>query len=185
MHETQHDLERMQAVMDESYHRAGDHLLQVHELERRLSALQVAQRMQGMVLLTLATASSDGRPFTGPVDGFLVKGALYFGSSPHSLRFRHLRSRPYVSATHLPGEHFALTVHGKAVEIDLDDDKDARVAALRQVCIEQYGESWLEWGAGSAYARIEAQRMFAFHLDEPGAAEDDAPGTGVEATASA
>lgn len=55
-----------------------------------------------MRLLALATVTSNGRPVVGPVDGIFYRGAFHFGSAPDSLRFRHIRSRPHVSATHLP-----------------------------------------------------------------------------------
>src|SRR6476646_9095598 len=121
MHETPEDLARLQALLDGSYARAGAHLLGIHEPQRRLDAAGVAGRLQGMVLLTLATATADGRPITGPVDGIFYRGAFHFGSSPDSVRFRHIRARPAVSATHLPGEHLGVTVHGRATVVDLLD----------------------------------------------------------------
>ena len=58
-----------------------------------------------MSLLALATVTADGRPLVSPVDGIFYRGAFYFGSAPDSVKFRHIRARPQVSATHLPGEH--------------------------------------------------------------------------------
>ncbi len=78
-----------------------------------------------MRLLALATVTADGRPLVGPVDGVFYRGAFYFGSSPDSIRFRHLRRRPWVSATHVPGEELAVTVHGRAVPIDVADPEQA------------------------------------------------------------
>lgn len=172
MYETADDLARMQQIMDASYQAAGDHLLSIHEPARRLTAAEIAPRLDGMILLTLATSTADGRPLAGPVDGFLVRGDLCFGSSPDSLRFRHIEARPHVSATHLPGEHFGLTVHGTAEVLDFDDDEDSCAATLRQICLENYGPEWNEWGEGAAYARITAAKLFAFHMDP----EDPAAG---------
>src|SRR4051794_27122928 len=112
MHETPEDLAALQAVLDASYERGGAHLLGIHTPERRLDGAGIAERLQGMVLLTLATSTADGRPITGPVDGIFYRGAFHFGSSPLSVRFRHIEARPQVSATHLPGEELAVTVHG-------------------------------------------------------------------------
>src|SRR4051812_13327471 len=114
MHERPDDLAALQAVIDDSYAHASAHLLQVHAPERRLDAAGVAAELPGMRLLVLATSSADGRPITGPVDGVFYRGCFHFGSAPDSLRFRHIRARPEVSATHLPGEHLAVTVHGIA-----------------------------------------------------------------------
>src|SRR5579862_5114128 len=110
MHETPADLEALQQLLDRSYERAGAHLREVTTPERRLDAGQVAERLDGMTLLVLATVTADGRPIGGPVDGIFFRGAYYFGTSPESIRFRHLRTRPAVTATHLPSESFSVSV---------------------------------------------------------------------------
>src|SRR6476660_5941400 len=106
MHETPEDLTALQALLDRSYARAGEHFRRITTDERRLDAAQVCERLQGMTLLVLATVTKDGRPLNGPVDGIFYRGHFHFGSSPDSVRFRHIASRPFVSATHLPAEEF-------------------------------------------------------------------------------
>jgi hypothetical protein len=76
-----------------------------------------------MRLLALATLSRDGRPFVGPVDGVFFRGSFHFSSSNDSLRVRHIRERPFVSATHLLGEDFAVTVHASALVLDATDQQ--------------------------------------------------------------
>jgi Pyridoxamine 5'-phosphate oxidase len=163
--ETAEDLQRLQDLLDRSYEAAGAHLREVITPERRLTASQVAERLEGMCLLTLATVSADGRPINGPVDGFFYRGEWYFGSSHDSLRFRHLRQRPFVSATHLPAEALSVTTHGRALEIDIRTHEDG---AFRQSLLEYYGTRYAGSEAfidSAAYARIEAERMFTFYLD--------------------
>ena len=163
MHETAEDLARLQELIDRSYAGAGPHLLRIHTPERRLSAEQVAERLTGMRLLALATVSRAGKPFVGPVDGIFYRGAFHFGSAPDSLRFRHIRARPRVSATHLPGEELGVTVHGRAVAVDVREGGFRR--ALLEVYVPRYGEQWEEFlDSGPTYARIDADRMFAFAL---------------------
>jgi Pyridoxamine 5'-phosphate oxidase len=165
MHETPEDLEALQALLDSSYERAGEHLLGIHTRERRLDAAGVAERLQGMVLLSLATVTADGRPITGPVDGVFYRGAFHFGSSPRSVRFRHIAARPQVSATHLPGEELAVTVHGTAKLADVSPDSPFR-QVLRDIYVPRYGAEWEEMlDRGALYGRIDAARMFAFHMD--------------------
>ncbi len=169
MDETPDDLARVQAVLDESYASAGPHLLRVHTPDRRLGAAEVAERLQGMCLLSLATVTADGRPVVGPVDGFFYHGRFWFGSSPDSVRFAHLRARPAVSAGYLPGEHLSVTVHGVAEEVPADDPE---VPGFRDCVLGHYGEDWWdnwEWGVTASYARITPHRMFTFHMDEPAA----------------
>jgi hypothetical protein len=165
VHETAEDLATLQELIDRSYASAGEHLLRIHEPERRLTAEQVAERLQGMRLLVLATVTSDGRPLTGPVDGIFYKGAFHFGSAPDSMRFRHIRARPRVSATHLPGEELAITVHGRAVPIDVHADEHAAFKqVLMDIYLPQYGDAWLRILAEGVYARIDADRMFTFAM---------------------
>src|ERR1039458_5808680 len=117
MHESPADLDALQGIRDRSNAAAGAHLLSIHTPQRRLAADQMAARLTGMCLLALATVTADGRPVVGAGGALFYRGAFPFGSSPASVRFRHIRARPQVSATHLPGEEFAVTVHGRATPI--------------------------------------------------------------------
>jgi hypothetical protein len=165
VHETAADLAALQDLLDRSYASAGSHLRSIITPERRVDAEEVASRLAGMRLLALATVTADGRPLVGPVDGIFFRGSFHFGSSPDSVRFRHIRSRPHVSATHLPGEEFAVTVHGLAVPVDVKSDADADLRrTLLEVYVPRYGSQWEEFlDSGPLYASIEAERMFTFH----------------------
>ena len=121
-----------------------------------------------MRLLVVGTVTADGRPLLGPVDGYLLHASFYFSSGRASVRMRHLASRPAVSATHLPGEELAVTVHGRA---ELFDFSDSRCRYLRQAMLDYYlpkqgpaFEAWLD-NENPLGARIEAEKMFTFHLD--------------------
>jgi uncharacterized pyridoxamine 5'-phosphate oxidase family protein len=167
VHETEDDLVALQALLDRSYAAAGTHLLRIHTPERRLRAEQVAERLDGMCLLALATVTADGRPVVGPVDGIFYRGAFHFGSAPDSVRFRHIHARPSVSATHLPGEELAVTVHGRAIPVDVRDDQAAGFRqTLLDIYVPRYGRQWEEefLDSGPLYARIEPDRMFTFSM---------------------
>ena len=166
MHETPDDLAALQDLLDRSYASAGEHLLRIHTPERRLAAAELAERLDGMCLLTLATATADGRPIVGPVDGIFFRGGFHFGSSPDSVRFKHIRARPQVSATHLPGEELGVTVHGRAVPVDVERAAEFRQTLL-DVYVPRYGPEWEKFlDSGPVYARIDPERMFAFHFAE-------------------
>ena len=166
MHETPEDLSALQALLDRSYERSGRHLQRIITPQRRLSAEQVAERLTGMCLLALATVTAAGRPIVGPVDGVFLRGAFHFGSAPDSVRFRHIAARPQVSATHLPGEELAVTVHGRAVAVDVHAESGAELRqALLDIYVPRYGPQWENFlNSGVAYARIEPERMFTFHM---------------------
>jgi hypothetical protein len=164
MRETAEDLAAVQAVLDRSYAVAGRHLLSIHTPDRRLTAERLAARLHGVTLLVLGTVTADGRPLTGAVDGIFYRGAFCFGSAPDSVRFRHLRARPYVSATHLPGEELAVTVHGRAVPFDVDAPEHAGFReTLLETYLPRFGDAYLKLlEDGAAFARIDAERMYAF-----------------------
>jgi hypothetical protein len=166
VHESPADIEALQRLLDRSYARAGAHLLEIHTAERRLGAERLSERLSGMCLLALATTTADARPIVGPVDGIFYRGAFHFGSSPDSLRFRHIRIRPHVSASHLPGEEFAVTVHGRAVPLDVRANAQAGFRrALLEIYEPRYGPGWEEFlDSGPVYARIDAERMFALAI---------------------
>ncbi len=167
MHETPEDLAELAGLLQRSYANAGPHLLAIHDPARRSTPEEIVARLQGMRLLVLATVSAKGRPLTGPVDGILYRGAFHFASSHDSTRIRHIRARPWVSATHLPGEEFAVTVHGRAEIVDL---RAPESAGLRQTLLDiytpRYGDSWEEFMDAATYVRIDAERMFAFRWGE-------------------
>jgi uncharacterized pyridoxamine 5'-phosphate oxidase family protein len=164
VHETADDLAALQALLDRSIDGAGAHLRSIATPERRLDARGLCERLTGMTLLALATATRDGRPLVGPVDGVFFRGAFHFGTSSDAVRWRHILARPHVSATHLPGEHLAVTVHGRAVPVDHRAAEHAALrAALLEVYVPRYGPGWEEFlDSGPVYARIDAERMFTF-----------------------
>ena len=163
MHETADDLAALQALLDRSYDAGGTHLKRIITPERRLTAEQVAERLQGMVLLALATTTKDGRPIVGPVDGIFFRGAFHFGSAPDSVRFRHIARRPHVSATHLPGEEFSVTVHGRATLVDFSSGPFRQT--LLDIYVPRYGEDWEQFlDSGVNYARIDADRMLTYAM---------------------
>src|SRR5881394_410760 len=158
MLETPEELDDLQQLLDRSMAGAGEHLRGIITGERRLSAAELAGRLQGMRLLTVATVTADGRPLAGPVDGYFLHGTFWFSSGRNSVRMRHLAARPAVSATYLPGEELAVTVHGRA--------------ELRQAMLDWYVprqgpefESWLD-ALDAVAARIEPGKMFTFAMKD-------------------
>jgi len=167
MLETPAELSRLQDLLDRSAAGAGPHLAEIITDERRLSARQLCELLPGMRLLVAATVTADGRPLAGAVDGYFLHGSFYFSSGRDSVRMRHLAARPAVSATHLPGEELAVTVHGRAELFDLSAPEGRE---LRQAMLDHYVptqgaqfETWLEEMDAIA-ARIVAAKMFTFSI---------------------
>ena len=162
MHETPEDLLELQRLLDESYASAGSHLLSIHTPERRLTAERLSELLVGVRVLNLATVTAGCEPIVGPVDGLFYRGRFWFGSAAEAVRFRHIRARPAVSASHTVGEELAVVVHGTAREIDLGVPVEA---GFRGYLIEVYGPGWEQWGGASPYAVIEPRKMFTFAME--------------------
>lgn len=167
MLETPEEIDRLQQLLDRSAAGAGPHLKDIITDERRVSAEQLCQRLQGMKLLVVATVTADGRPLAGPVDGYFLHGSFYFGSGRDSVRMRHLAARPAVSASHLPGDELGVTVHGRAELFAISDPAHGE---FRQAMLDHYlprqgpeFETWLDESDGLG-ARIAAEKMFTFAM---------------------
>lgn len=160
MHETPEDLTELQAVLDLSYASAGPHLLSIHSDRWRIDARQITERLAGMVILSLATVSSKGEPILAPVDGMFYRGRFWFGSSPESIRAKHIRRNPTVSVGHIVGESLAVIAHGRAIEVDKTTD---RALGFRDYAISIYGEATIDqfWKGDAVYWELEPRKMFA------------------------
>jgi hypothetical protein len=160
MHETTDQVAALQRLLDESYASAGEHLKSIITPEQRITAEQLAEELKGMCLLSLATVNAACEPMVAPVDGHFFQGKFWFGSAENSLRFRHIRARPQVSATHTRGEKFVVIVHGRAVEIDTST---GTYEDFHQHLLDVYGREWEDWDfwGKAPYAYIEARRMYA------------------------
>ena len=155
-HHTDADLDRLQNLLDDSYRRGGAHLLGIHTANARIDATELVRRLPGMHVMVVATVSSDGRPFTGPVDAFLHHGRIHFGTAPNALRARHLRQRPQVSVTLVEGERLVLTVHGRARPLDLRGEDRDYADRMRG----HYGQGWLDEVAdGAVFFAVDPDRV--------------------------
>lgn len=158
MHESPEDIQRLQDVLDASYARAGGHLTGIHTAQARLRADDLVGRLGGMNVFVVATTTRDGRPRTGPVDTFLYRGELRFGTAATAVRARHLARSPAVSATHVRGEALVVTAHGGARTLDMDGaDED-----FADFLGSHYGRATYDgFLKGSPYYGIEAEWLFA------------------------
>ena len=129
---------------------------------------EVTKLEHDVAVVVLATVTADGRPLVGPVDGYFLHGTFWFSTRRTSVRHRHLVRRPACSATYLPGEELAVTVHGRAEVADLADPTNAD---LLQAMLDEYvpkvGPEF-ERGIDEMDAvgiRIVPEKIFTFHMD--------------------
>jgi PPOX class probable F420-dependent enzyme len=68
----------------------------------------------------IVTAGADGEPAAAPVWGVWANGAVYFGTSPNSLKGRNLARDPRV-VVHLESGDEVVILHGEAQIVEVDD----------------------------------------------------------------
>jgi hypothetical protein len=161
MHETEQDLRALQATLDRSAARAGAHLRSVFRVKSRMSAGEVVATLHGVFVLHLATVSSRRHPVVAPIDGLLYRGRLLFSAVAASVRARHLRRAPYVSASYAEGDRVCIIAHGRAVEVD------STGGDLRAFFEEIYGAAALDAYSQPGFtAFIEPSFMVAYRASD-------------------
>ena len=160
MYETSDDLKALQKLLDQGDADAGSHLRAVIMPDRRMTAEELCNQLSGMRLLALATVTSDNRPLVGPVDGVFYRGVFHFGSSLDSIRVKHIRQRPSVSATHVPGEEMSVTVHGRASILEMRSEENSGLRkTILGIYTLKYGAEWERFLDSNVYLRIDPMRM--------------------------
>jgi len=160
VHETSDDLLRLQALLDCSYDRAGEHLRSIWGPQCRLDALELSRELEGVQVLDLATVNPRAEPRVAPVDGLFYRGKFWFGSAENSIRFRNIRSNPSVSGAITRGsETFLVIVHGRALELD---PRGPGAEGFADYPRAVYDFDWDEAHPQAPYARIEASTLLAF-----------------------
>jgi hypothetical protein len=145
MRESESNLQVLQALLDRSYAGAGAHLRSIFDEEHRLTARELADALDGIFEMHLATLAGDGAPLVAPIDGIFCQGKIWFGLPSDSLRARLLRRDARVSASYTRGS-FAFIAHGTAREADMETPEAAEFRALaEELYVAQYGPAWVKW----------------------------------------
>lgn len=169
MDETDRELDDLQRLIDVSFARAGEHLASIATGDRRLSAVETVDYLQGIKHLVVATATSDGQPRVSAVDGLFLHGAFWFSTAARALKVRHLRRRPAVSVAHVVGDAVAVVVHGDG---ELIVGGTPAAAELSPHWREHYGgsapEDWAESAEDAVYVGVRARTFLAMCPDRPG-----------------
>jgi|SRR4051794_2219880 general stress protein 26 len=141
MLETPEELERLQSLLDASHARATEHLREIINDDRTLSARDIAALLTGMRVLSTATVTAHGEPRISAMDGHFLHGTWTLSTSRTSAKARHLARRPAVSIAHVDGEALAIFSHGRVVEL-----AGGELAAVDAHWTSHYGSSPLSWG---------------------------------------
>jgi general stress protein 26 len=143
MKETPEEIAALQELLDRSHAAATDHLREIIDGDRRLTAADVVALLTGMRVIAVATVTAKGHPRISAMDGHFLHATWSFSTSGTAAKARHMRARPDVSVAHVDGEELALFSHGRVEELQpTDADHDETL----QHWIDHYGSSPLSWG---------------------------------------
>ena len=121
MRETQEDIERLQALLDNSIGRAGAFLRRSFQMpEHSLTAQQLIDCWLDVQTVALATVTTRGEPRIAPIGSLLYRGDIYIPTVATAARTRHVMKRPAVSLTLFRENELAIIVHGYAAIISPD-----------------------------------------------------------------
>jgi uncharacterized pyridoxamine 5'-phosphate oxidase family protein len=162
MQETEAQIQELQELIDRSFARAGRHLVSIISEDKRLNARQVVEYLQGTKHIAVATVSSRGEPRVSPVDGHFLRGRFYFGTEGGSIRVRHLRRNPAISATHFVGDDVAITIHGQAVLLEKGNPEAGELAELYE---RVYGSNPYTWGSDIVFVRVDPESIITYAPD--------------------
>jgi hypothetical protein len=160
MHETAHDLERLQRLLDESIEEASSFLRSSFQMpERSLSADELVARLEGRLTVALGTVTARGEPRVAPINAFFLRAEFYVPTVAESARARHLASRPAASLTYFEGTSLAVIAHGNVEIIPAEhpgfDELDETQVALGH-------QSPREWNGHAVYLHLEASRLYTY-----------------------
>ncbi len=162
MLETSDELTALQALLDRSHGGGGAHLGSIVTAERRLTALQVANYLQGVKHVAFATVNSRGEPMVAALDGWFLHGQFIASTAAGALRVRHIRRNPAVSLVHMVGDEVGIWVHGTA---RLARREEPLIQEYDRLATAAYGSSPYSWGDDIAVFAVQARVMFAYAPD--------------------
>ena len=143
MLETDDELSRLQDLLDRSHAGATEHLRDIINDDRRLTAHDLSALLTGMKVISVATVTAQGHPRISAMDGHFLHGSWSFSTSATAAKARHMHARPDVSVAHVDGEQLAVFSHGRVEEMaEADPDWQETLAHWTR----HYGSSPLTWG---------------------------------------
>jgi len=160
MRETQEDIERLQALLDNSIERAGAFLRRSFQMpEHSLTAQQLIDCWLDVQTVALATVSTRGEPRITPISSLLYRGDIYIPTVATAARTRHIMKRPAVSLTLFRENELAIIVHGSATIISPDH---ADFETLETLLYASTHTKAGEWGEG-VYLHIQAEAIYTYN----------------------
>jgi Pyridoxamine 5'-phosphate oxidase len=159
MLETDDEIAALQKLLDISHASSTEHLREIIDDDRTLTARDLVALLTGMKVLAVATVTAHGEPRISASDGHFLHGSWTFSTSGAAAKARHMQARPSVSVAHIDGEEMAVFSHGR---VERMRPGDADWAETLGHWSAHYGGSPLEWAAEICIYRYRAHWMVGY-----------------------
>ena len=162
MYELQSDVQALQQLIDRSILEAGDFLKKSFQMpDHSLSAVELIERLQGNLTVSLATVTSNGEPRVAPINAIFYRAKYYIPTVHSAARTKMIKRNASISLTQYEGDKFAVIIHGTATLIDTEHNYYSDLDKLRT----ELGLSDIsKWGKGNegVYIRIEPHVLYTY-----------------------
>jgi hypothetical protein len=142
MLETPDEIAALQELLDASHRSSTEHLREIINDDRTLSADALVALLTGMKVLSVATVTARGEPRISALDGHFLHATWTFSTSATAAKARHMNARPAVSVAHIDGEELAVFSHGR---VERMREADPDWAETIEHWTAHYGSSPLSW----------------------------------------
>jgi pyridoxine/pyridoxamine 5'-phosphate oxidase len=163
MKETSEEVGELQRLLEAAYERSTEHLREIISDERRLTAAELVEVLQGMRVLNLATVTAKGEPRISAVDGHFLHARWVFTTSAQAAKARQLKARPAASISYVDGERIGVFSHGQVEFLTTDHPDFAEIEAH---LVAHYGSSPSTWADEIAYCRLQPHWMVGYAFDK-------------------
>lgn len=164
MRETPEEIAQLQRMFNAHLAHANPHMTSIVTPERRLTAEQVVNHLQGTRIVAFATVSPKGQPRVSPLDSLFLHGRFTLSTDVKATRIAHLRANPACSAVYMEADRIAVVANGTVEWITREHiDHDEIHATWKK----QYNSDPYTWG-DAILIRIAPMSMwaYAFHPEE-------------------
>jgi general stress protein 26 len=159
MLETADEIAALQELLHASHASSTDHLREIINDDRTLSARALVALLTGMKVLTVATVTARGEPRISALDGHFLHATWTFSTSAAAAKARHMQARPSVSVAHVDNEALAVFSHGRVERMrESDSDWDETIGHWTA----HYDSSPLEWSDETCMYRYRAHWMVGY-----------------------
>jgi hypothetical protein len=163
VHETDAELDALDALLDGSFAAAGEHLTGIIRPDRRLSARELCAYLVGVRHFVVASTTATGEPRCSAVDTLLLRGHLWFTSSATSAKARQLERRPATSLAHVRGDEVGVFVHGRVRVVRGATEEAATLAPFwRDVYGGSTPEDWVDEPGQARYFEVLPSAMYTY-----------------------